>query len=388
MLADGKNSTTEPVAALPEMTSLRLSEPVRLAALENTKLMDSEADAGFDRLTSLATRLLGAPVSLVSLVDDRRQFFKSNCGLPDLRETPLSHSFCQHVVIHAKPLIVNDSRLDPLVRDNLAVKDLNVIAYLGIPLLSPDGEPLGSFCAIDSKPRDWSDEDVATMTDLAKTVETEISLRLALEDARKSARERDMILREMNHRVKNLFAMVSGMVGLTARDSETPKEMAKQLRGRINALSEAHALIEMATSGQAGRLDSADLQSVAQTILAPHQHAASLNVSGPPFNVDAKGAVRLSLLLHELATNAAKYGAFSEASGQLDVEWKLSDDTLALTWLETTKTDIDPPDSKGFGSRLIDSTVRSLGGTLERDWSTNALRIDIAIPRERIEAAL
>ena len=105
------------------------------------------------------------------------------------------------------------------------------------------------------------------MTDLAKTVETEISLRLALEDAQKSARERDMILREMNHRVKNLFAMVSGMVGLTARDSETPKEMAKQLRGRINALSEAHALIEMATSGQAGRLDSADFQSVAQTIL-------------------------------------------------------------------------------------------------------------------------
>ena len=172
----------------------RLRDPSRLEALRLTGLMDSPPEASFDRLTRLAARLLRAPVSLVSLVDDCRQFFKSAVGLPvpwdSARETPLSHSFCQHVVASGRRMVVNDARLDPLVRENRAIPDLGVIAYLGIPLVTADGHVLGSFCAIDGAPRDWTSEEVDTMTDLAASVSTEIELRRDV--ARRAAYEAEL----------------------------------------------------------------------------------------------------------------------------------------------------------------------------------------------------
>jgi len=162
-----------------------LSDPGRLAALARTGLPDSEAEPSFDRLARLAAKFLGTPVALVSLVDADRQFFKSCVGLPEpwasRRETPLSHSFCQHVVTTKEPLIISDARLDHLVRDNPAVLDLGVIAYLGIPL-AINGHVIGSFCAIDGKPRSWTADDVAMLGDLAESVVTEILLRAEHEE--------------------------------------------------------------------------------------------------------------------------------------------------------------------------------------------------------------
>ncbi|NIP78146.1 MAG: GAF domain-containing protein [Gemmatimonadetes bacterium] len=134
----------------------RIDDPDRLAALRRTLLLDSPQEPSFDRLTELASLILDAPVALVSLVDADRQFFKSCIGLPEPwageRETPLSHSFCKHVVATGDPLIIDDARDHPLVRDNPAIEALNVIAYAGIPL-TLDGQPLGSFCVIDGEPR-------------------------------------------------------------------------------------------------------------------------------------------------------------------------------------------------------------------------------------------
>ena len=170
----------------------RLSEPgayaapgagerARLAALHDTALLDSPSEEAFDRLTRLATRLLHVPVALVSLVDADRQFFKSCIGLPEpwasARETPLSHSFCQHAVQRASPLVIEDAREHPLVRDNLAIPDLGVVAYAGIPLATGDGLVLGSFCVIDHVPRRWTDDELATLHDLAAAVATAIELR-------------------------------------------------------------------------------------------------------------------------------------------------------------------------------------------------------------------
>ena len=103
-------------------------------------------------------------MALVSLVDEDRQFFKSEVGLPapwsERRQTPLSHSFCKHVVANRRPLIVHDAREDPALCTNGAVADLNVIAYLGVPLTTDDGEVIGSFCVIDGCPRAWTDDDL------------------------------------------------------------------------------------------------------------------------------------------------------------------------------------------------------------------------------------
>lgn len=170
-----------------------LQNPARIAALRRLTLLDSPTEPAFDRLTRLASKILQAPVALVSLVDAERQFFKSAVGLPEpwasARETPLSHSFCQYAVATGAPFIVTDARAHPLVADNLAVPDLGAVAYAGIPLTTTDGHALGSFCVIDTEPRDWTEEDVATLQDLAAMALTEIELRRTLITERREAEE-------------------------------------------------------------------------------------------------------------------------------------------------------------------------------------------------------
>lgn len=163
------------------MTLAAVRDPHRLRALRATRLLDTPPESAFDRITGLVTRILRVPVSLVSLVDEDRQFFKSCVGLSEPwssdRETPLTHSFCQHVVASAQPLVIEDARSHPELRDNLAIPDLGVVAYAGIPLVMADGAVLGSLCAIDTRPRQWNDEDIAILSDLADSVMTEVSLR-------------------------------------------------------------------------------------------------------------------------------------------------------------------------------------------------------------------
>ena len=161
-------------------TFTAVRDPKRLAALHALGLLDTSADEAFDRLARLASRLLQAPIALVSLVDEDRQFFKSCLGLPEpwasWRETPLSHSFCQHVVASCAPLIINDARSHPEFRDNLAIGDLGVVAYLGIPLTLPNGHTVGSFCVFDSVPRTWTALETETVRDFAALVMSEIEL--------------------------------------------------------------------------------------------------------------------------------------------------------------------------------------------------------------------
>jgi signal transduction histidine kinase/CheY-like chemotaxis protein/HPt (histidine-containing phosphotransfer) domain-containing protein len=161
-----------------ERVTAELGETQRLEALRETGLLDSPADEKFDAITRQVAAQLGVPVALVSLVDRHRQFFKSSSGLPEpwagLRETPLTHSFCQHVVSTRKPLVVTDAREHPIVKDSLAIPDIGVIAYAGVPLVTSEGHALGSLCAIDTRPRIWSDEDLLLLRQLAVGVEREI----------------------------------------------------------------------------------------------------------------------------------------------------------------------------------------------------------------------
>jgi GAF domain-containing protein len=166
-----------------ERESTAVHAPSRLRELRELRLLDSPPEESFDRLTRLTSTVLNVPVALVSLVDDERQFFKSCLGLPEpwasQRETPLSHSFCRHVVESGRPLVISDTREHPAMRDNPAIRDLGVIAYAGAPLITPSGNVLGTLCAIDHQPRHWTTEQVEILGNLAGSVLSEIQLQAA-----------------------------------------------------------------------------------------------------------------------------------------------------------------------------------------------------------------
>jgi diguanylate cyclase len=166
------------------LTPNAITDGARIAALRELGLLDTEPEPEFDRFTRLAVDLLGVPVALVSLVEGDRQFFKSACGLPGnwaaARQTPLSHSLCQHVVARGQPLVIADARQDPLVADNLAVRDLSVIAYAGFPLTLSDGHVVGAFSVIDAQPHEWTEHQLRVLSDLAAAVRTQLELRRAL----------------------------------------------------------------------------------------------------------------------------------------------------------------------------------------------------------------
>ena len=177
-LADDAGGEVSAMAGQP------LDDADRLGALDRTGLRDVSHDPVLDRLTRLAARVVGAPVSLVSLVDTAEQHFPAEVGLaPPWAErgrTPLSHSFCQLVVTTGESLVVTDAKADPRVRDNLAIPDLGVQAYAGFPLVDEEGNVLGSFCVIDDTPRVWTEGELESVADIAAAAASEIRARAAL----------------------------------------------------------------------------------------------------------------------------------------------------------------------------------------------------------------
>jgi signal transduction histidine kinase len=226
-----------------------LSDPKRLEILAATALLHTPPEQVFDRLTQLAGKILNAPVSLVSLVGKDYQFFKSQTGLPEPwateRLTALSHSFCQHVVAAAAPLIVADARQHPLLKDNEAIRDLKVIAYLGIPLTTSEGQTLGSFCTIDSQPRSWTTREIEIMQELASFVMNEIELRLLARhfqanylELRDVELERDELVQMLVHDLRSpLSSLLSGLDLLDALEgSPTGQELLKTARKGAQSL--------------------------------------------------------------------------------------------------------------------------------------------------------
>ncbi|WP_249522627.1 SpoIIE family protein phosphatase [Modestobacter marinus] len=191
------------------------------------------ADPAFERFARLVRRQLRVPVALVTFVSADEQVFPGALGLSEpwqsTRRTPLSHSFCQHVVRSAEPLVVSDARLDPLVADNLAIPDLGVIAYAGIPLTDADGRVVGSLCAIDSRPREWSEDDLAVLVDLAGACSSEFQLRSAQRRAadagalaeESSAETRRLLADQEIDRSRWALALQAGRVGTFDLDLAT-----------------------------------------------------------------------------------------------------------------------------------------------------------------------
>jgi len=164
---------------LPATQSIPQSDQARVRALHELALLDTPAEERFDRITRLACRLLGVPISLIALVDADRQWFKSRVGI-DLHETTRVTSFCTHTIEHENGLVIDDARLDPRFAHNPFVTGApDVRFYAGIPLAAPDGSRVGALCVIDREVRHFDDEQMATLRDLAAIAGDELRARPA-----------------------------------------------------------------------------------------------------------------------------------------------------------------------------------------------------------------
>ncbi len=196
--------------------------------------------------------------------------------------------------------------------------------------------------------------------------------------------EREVISQELSHRIKNIFAVISGLIGFAARGNPHVTALAADLRDRITALGRAHDFVRphSAASRPLARQDS--LHGLLNDLFLPYAQESMerLRVVGDDVRIDDRSATPLALLFHELATNASKYGALSTDHGCVTVQIDHRDAGVVLCWTETCGPRVDAaPAYAGFGSQLVElSAVRQLGGTVERDWRPEGLVVRVAVP--------
>jgi len=220
----------------------------------------------------------------------------------------------------------------------------------------------------------------------ASTIARDISER------RRAEEQQHLLIREMDHRVKNLFSLASSIVSLSRRSATSVDDLASVVVSRLNALSQAHALTVPHTSAANMRLQQATtLHTLMRTILSPYDECdatpgSRVTIEGPDIDVAGGAVSGFALLFHEFATNAAKYGALSVRNGGMDIRCEDQGATFILTWKERGGPRIDrAPDSDGFGTLLARSTVRGqLGGEITREWKPEGLSIRLTVATDRL----
>jgi len=212
-------------------------------------------------------------------------------------------------------------------------------------------------------------------------------------ERRRAQEQQNLLIREMSHRVKNLFAVTSGLVTLSARSAHTPADLAEAVRERLGALARAHGLTRPGLlNGSEKPGQDTTLHALVQTIFAPYVDPDRVKgrgfymITGPCLPIAGNAITSVALVLHELATNAAKYGALSSPGGYIHIDWSVKRDKLLLTWKERGGPSLDgPAEHEGFGSSLVRRLVTGqFGGQLSYDWKPKGLIIRLSMPVERL----
>ena len=199
--------------------------------------------------------------------------------------------------------------------------------------------------------------------------------------ARKAAEEKAaLLLGELDHRVKNILSIVSAVVSQTLKTSLSPEHFVIEVEGRIRAIAAAHSLLTTAGEG------TVSMHAILETELAPYdQDSGNVSIEGPDLALTPKAGLALAMAVHELASNAAKYGALSTAAGQLAIEWRAEKggDTpfMTLSWSETGGPVVAPPTRRGFGTTMIERALaHELDAEVRRDFAPTGLRCTIVAP--------
>jgi len=351
-------------------------EAARALAIVDHGLADWDGAGRFDDVVGLLSKICEAPIVLVSLVEQDEQRFLGKSGL-EASSTPRSVSFCSHAMRMPGIMVVPDATLDPRFADNALVTGAPGIRfYAGAPLVTASGIPLGALCVIDRVPRQGlTPLQADAMRVLARNVMTII-------EARREAEARNVIADELAHRIKNLFALFQSLIHFSSAHRDAGA-MRDELTARTAALALAHGLV--ATGGSGSVPSAIGLHALFDTLFAPYRgvSGARHRVDGGDMAVAPHLITPLSLVFHELATNAAKYGALAHDEGRVEIALVAHGDQVSIEWREHGVAHSgDAPTHSGFGSRMVDMVVRrQLGGTLDKDWAEGGLVVRLGLPR-------
>lgn len=334
------------------------NEADRLDALASYDLLDTPRERDFDEVAELASKICETPIAVVNLVAEGRQFFKAEVGL-GVRETPLDSSFCAKAILEEEFLMIPDAAKDLRFQSSpLVTAEQGLRFYAGALLRTADGHAIGTVCVLDYKPRSLTEVQEFTLRVLAHQVMRQIELRRVLRERDAAQAQQDLLNNEIMHRMKNMLAMVQAIASQTLR-GVSERDAVDAFSRRLGALASAHDQL------LAKDWSSADIALVARLQAQVHGDGRIV-IDGPPVALGPKSTLSLSLVLHELATNAAKYGALSAPEGRVDLSWSVEDGEagpeLVMIWRESGGPKVIEPATTGFGTRLIRMGVAGSGG--------------------------
>jgi two-component sensor histidine kinase len=333
------------------------NEAGRMAAVRRYEILDTPPDGSFDRVTALAARRFGAPISIISIVDHDRIWFKSHHGL-DVKQIGRDPGLCASAILSSEAHVVLDASTDVRTLANpLVAGDFGLRFYAGVPLETSDGFNLGTLCVIDKAARPVEQAQIDDLKDLASLVVDQLELRLA---ARQAVEKAELMGREIDHRVMNSLQFVSGLLTMQSRSTGAAEASAQlqEAATRVAAVARVHRNFYSSDTEEVScliflRRLCADLAQIC---------GVEVEVTGDEGSVPTTSIQPIGLLVNELVTNAAKHGA-----GKVAVGYKAYGTTRELSVCDEGKglpEDFDPTASSGLGMKVANLLAKQLGGKL------------------------
>jgi two-component sensor histidine kinase len=329
----------------------------RMEAVRRYDILDTPPDGSFDRITAIAARKFGVPISIITVVDTDRIWFKSHHGLP-ITQIGRDDGLCATTIMSAFPRVLTDAKTDSCALSNpLVAGDFGVRFYAGAPLRTSDGFNLGTLCVVDTKPRQVSEAEIADLEDLASVVMDQLELRIS---ARRAVAREKMLAKEIDHRVMNSLQFISSMLSLQsyAPDIQDAAGELQRAANRVAAVAQVHRNFLSSAA------DTVDCLSYLQRLCGELAEilGAPVRVTGDEGAVESRFIQPVGLIASELVTNAGKYG-----EGDVAVSFSFEDGARVLTVSNAgpgLPADFNPARSTGMGMRLIMSLVREQAGRL------------------------
>ena len=327
------------------------------------------------RLTDLALELCNAESCGVSVLEGdefRWQGVSGRLAALEGTTTPAHCSPCSICLDRRTPVLLqHPERIYPWIADT----NVEVPEILLVPLMSSQG-PLGTVWIVAKDGQALNAGHARVMSELAVFTCTTLQMIQADEAMKAALKKHETFAREMSHRVKNFFAVTDSLVRMTARHTTSKEEMVDNLLRRLVALSDAHSLAQDQLAEDHREAVAIDV--ILGTVLRPYR---KYKMTGPPVQLTPFATSSFTLLLHELATNAAKYGALSSPDGSLEVAWQLDADQFVMDWIEKNGSlPCTAPTQTGLGTTLIRNVARGLAGTIDTAWNPDGLHVRIVLP--------